>query len=160
MKELIENIDPTSALALLTGLFTAVVSFYIFNKKREADKHLASLLEADKEFKKIYVKKINRIKHLNDNTINEFSNKIDIHSDYELKSLEIKKQLLERELELLKLEIIREQIFVLVKSLNENDKKEILDAINQKTITGQMNYINNILKQSGSTENIQYNIEK
>lgn len=160
MKELIENIDFTSGIALIAGFLTAIISLYIFNKKRAADKHLASLLEADKEFKKMYLKRINRIKHLNDNTINDFSNKIDIHSNYELKSLEIKKELLEKELELLKLELLRERIFELTKKLRDEDKKQILDALNQKTITGQMNYINNILRQSGSTENIQYNVDK
>lgn len=160
MKELIENIDITSAIALCIGFVSAILSFYIFNKKRTADRHLASLLKDDKRFKKIYFDKISRIKNLNNNTISELTSMIDINSAYELKSLEIKKELLKKEIELLKLEILRERIYELAKELKEDDKKQILDALNQKTVIGQMNYVNSILRQSGSTENIQYNAEK
>lgn len=160
MKDFLSDINILTILAISLGFVSTIVSYYIFNRKRQADKRLADLLRKDDNFKLILSKEIEKIKSLNTLSLDEFRSKIDINSNIELKSIEIKKMLLEKELQLLKLEMLKEKISELAKTLKSRDQKEILEVINQLTKESQTNYINNILTQSGSTENIQLSNDK
>lgn len=160
MKKIIENIELTNIVSIIFGIISIIVVLLIYNRKRHADKSLAELFKSDKDFKITYYKEIQKIKSKNDYVINNYKKNININSNYELKSFEIKTKMLEQEIELLKLELLKEKINKLILKLSQNDKREILEALNQKNIIGQKNYINNILKQSGSTENIYFELEK
>ncbi|WP_439505745.1 hypothetical protein [Sediminibacterium sp.] len=155
MKDFLENINILTILSIILGFVSTYISYYFFNRKRQADKRLADLLRKDDSFKIILSKEIEKIKSLNTSSLDEYKSKIDISSNIELKSIEIKKMLLEKELQLIKLEMLKDKFSELAKTLKSSDQKEILEIINQLTKESQTNYINNILTQSGSTENIQ-----
>lgn len=160
MENIIENIELMNIATIIFGIISIIIALAIFNRKKHADRSLAELFKSDKDFINIYNDKIEKIKIENEHMINMYKNNININSHYELKSFEIKTKMLEQEIELLKLELLKEKINQLILKLSQNDKHEILQALNQKNIIGQKNYINNILKQSGSTENISYELER
>lgn len=160
MKETINwLLNNSHILEIIIGVFAAMISsvtFAKFFKRKTADTHLAKLLESerlylDSKFKELKVNK--------DEQLNLLLSK-DISKEYDLKAIEIKKYLLERELEMLKLEILKQKLSTLTLKLSEKEQNEVKDAINQPTIIGQINYLNNILHQSGSTENIVIKTEK
>jgi hypothetical protein len=160
MKEIFENTGLYNIISIGLGIISTIIVLTLFNRKRNADRKLVELFKSDKNFDKKYNVKIQQLKAKNNSDINEFKKRIDINSNYDLKSIEIKRKMLEQEIELLKLELLKQEIEHLIYSLNPNDKREILKAINQKNLIGQKNYINNILRQSGSTENISFELEK
>ncbi len=156
MIDILKNIEWTSLIAVFIGLFSALISADIFKRKKNADKHLTNLIKNDKMFQKDFLEKLEKIKQTQENTKELFSKELNINSPYDIKSLEIKTESLKHELELLKLEILKKHIELLSYKLDSKDGKEIWDALNQKSLHGQVNYVNNILKQSGSPEHISF----
>lgn len=154
------SFDAMNVVSIVVGAISVFIAVNLFFRKKHADKNLAELFKSDSAFYKIYIDEINKVKSFNDTTIKKFQNKIDLNSDYDIKSLEVKKKMLEREIELVKLILIKEKISELSNKLSNNEKHEVLEALNQNTVVGQKTYINNILKQSGSLENIALELEK
>jgi RecG-like helicase len=54
---------------------------------------------------------------------------------------------------------LRERIKMIIGSMPKEDKKEILESLEQKSLKGQVNYVNKILHHSGSTENVSVKME-
>lgn len=131
--------------------FTASTTMLNFSKRKRADKHLAKLLELE-------------INHLNDRFIElsiDYGKQIKIinlkeddSNDYEIKTYEIKKKLIDQELELLKFELVKKQFTLLLAKLKYQERKKVLEALEQPNIYGQINYLNSILKQCGTPNNL------
>lgn len=160
MKEIFENIELHEIVSIFFGIISTIIVLNIYNRKRNADHKLVELFKSDKNFSKNYNIKIEKLKAKNYADINNYEKKININSLYDLKAIEIKRKMLQQEIELLKLELMKQEIELLVSSLNQDYKNEILKAVNQQNVVGQKNYINNILRKSGSTENISFVLEK
>lgn len=156
MIDILKNIEWSSVIAIFIGLLSAFISADVFKRKKDADKHLTNLIKNDKIFQKDFLEKLEKIKQAQENTKEQFSKELNINSPYDIKTLEIKTESLKHELELLKLEILKKHIELLSHKLDSKDGKEIWDALNQKSVYGQANYLNNILKQSGSSEHISF----
>ena len=160
MKEIFENIELYELISIFFGIVSTIIVLNIYYRKKNADQKLLELFKSDKNFDKNYNLTIEKLKAKNYSDINNYKKRININSHYDLKAIEIKSKMLEQEIELLKLELMKQEIEQLISSLNQNHKSEILRAINQQNVVGQKNYINNILRKSGSTENISFAIVK
>ncbi len=157
MKELFNNIEWMSTLAVLTSVAGALFSAFILRRKMNADKKLSEQLKNDTNFVSKYKEQLDKIIRLQEESKKKLSDETDLLSELDLKTLEIKTESLKLELQRQKLEIIRNYLEVLTKNLDsKKDMNEIIEALNQKSIKGQANYINQILHQSGSTEQIYF----
>lgn len=156
MIEFLKNIEWTSFISIILGAFAAISSAWIFKRKKDADNRLTKLIKEDDLFIKEYQAYIDKIKLGQEEYKKQLTEKLDINSEYDIKSLEIKTESLKHELELLKLEILKKKLELLTSKLESKDVNEIIEALNQKSIKGQANYINQILHQSGSTEQIRF----
>lgn len=157
MKDILQNLEWTSIVSILGGALSALISIWIWKRKKNADNRLSQLVKNDQYFLETYNKQIDKIIRQQEKTKKNLTDEIDINSEYDLKSLEIKNESLKKELELLKLELLKREIKVLASSLKKSEMNEIVEALNQKSLKGQANYINQILHLSGSTEHVSYN---
>ena len=114
-------------IAILTGLAGVILSVLTFYRKKKAERNFEILL-------KEHIKQLDKIK-----SIGEIRNEID-HTNRILSFEEFIK--------------VQETIKALSARLVENERKEILESLEQKSIKGQVDYFNKLLHLSGSTENI------
>ena len=156
MRDIFQNLEWTAIISIIAGAISTLISILKWKKKKDADNRLSELIKNDKDFFNNYQYQIEQILKTHEKINSNLSNTIDYNSQYDLKSLEIKNELQKKELELLKLELLKEEIKKLAESLENSKKSEIDEALNQKSLKGQANYINNILNLSGSTEQIYY----
>lgn len=157
MKELFNKIEWLSALTVLISVIAAVLSGYILKRKMNADKKLSTLLKNDSEFESKYQEQIQKIIRLQNESIKNLSDETNLQNELDIAALEVKTESLKLELEKQKLELLRKYLELLTKKLDsKKDMDEIIEALNQKSIKGQANYINQILHQSGSTKQIYF----
>jgi hypothetical protein len=137
-------------LLVAYAAFIASSSFRNFFSRRKADEHISKLLKSEKNYFDV------KFKELNEQKEKEISQllTIPIDKEYDLKAIEIRSKLLDQGLEMLKLEILKQKLLILANQLNEKERNDVLEAIGQPTTIGQINYLNNVLRQSGATENI------
>ena len=114
-------------IALATGLIGVVLSILTIYRKRKAEQNLEILLKKSQ-------KELNIIK-----SIGEIRNEA-VHSN--------------RVLSFDEFVTVQETLKKLISQLDDKQKEEILESLEQKSVKGQLDYLNKIIHLSGSTENI------
>lgn len=114
-------------VALATSVIGVVLSILTLKRKRKAEQNLEILLKKNQE-------KLNVI-----SSIGKIRNEM-THSDRILSFDEFL--------------IVQETLKKLIAQLDEKQREEILESLEQKSIKGQLDYLNKIIHLSGSTENI------
>lgn len=114
-------------IAMATGLLGVILSVLTFFRKKKAEQNFESLLKEHKN-------QLETIK-----SIGTIRNEI-AHTNRVLTFEEFVK--------------VQETLKVLLAKLEEKERQEILESLEQKSIKGQVDYLNKLIHLSGSTENI------
>jgi uncharacterized membrane protein len=120
-------------IALVLGSIGVIMSIVTLITKKRAEKKLETLLR-DKKKELDSIKSIGRLR-------NELA-----HTNRVLTYDEFSE--------------LQEKIKKLLVQLDNNERNEILESLEQKSIKGQIDYLNKIIRLSGSTENIIIQNEK
>lgn len=142
-------------LSMVLTLATTAISFYAFHKRKQADNHLIKLFEKEKiDSISLPTENLEASKALEE-LQTELEALIGSHKGDTI-SEEVHKYILERQVQALRLQLLRKQVLELSKKLSKSDRDEVLEAINQDSEEGRANYLNRILEQSKSFKGIQY----
>ncbi len=114
-------------IAMATGLLGVILSVLTFYRKKKAEQNFETLLKEHKN-------QLETIK-----SIGTIRNEI-AHTNRVLTFEEFVK--------------VQETLKVLLAKLEEKERQEILESLEQKSIKGQVDYLNKLIHLSGSTENI------
>jgi hypothetical protein len=116
-----------TCVAILAGILGTLFSLYNLRMKGLAEKHFEAVLK----------RRIDEFRFLK--TIGEIRNK-SAHLDRELTFEEFVQ--------------VQETLKKLVVELDKKERPEILESLEQKSMKGQLDYLNKMLQLSGSSENI------
>jgi len=114
-------------IAMATGLLGVILSVLTFYRKKKAEQNFETLLKKHKH-------QLEKIK-----SIGTIRNEI-THTNRVLTFEEFVK--------------VQDTLKVLLAKLEEKERQEILESLEQKSIKGQVDYLNKLIHLSGSTENI------
>lgn len=114
-------------IAMATGLLGVILSVLTFYRKKKAEQNFETLLKEHKN-------QLETIK-----SIGTIRNEI-AHTNRVLTFEEFIK--------------VQETLKVLLAKLEEKEREEILESLEQKSMKGQVDYLNKLIHLSGSTENI------
>lgn len=114
-------------IAMATGFLGVIMSILTFYRKKKAEQNFETLLKEHKN-------QLETIK-----SIGTIRNEI-AHTNRVLTFEEFVK--------------VQETLKVLLAKLEEKERQEILESLEQKSIKGQVDYLNKLIHLSGSTENI------
>jgi hypothetical protein len=114
-------------IAIATGLLGVILSVLTFYRKKKAEQNFETLLRENKN-------QLEKIK-----SIGTIKNEI-AHTNRVLTFEEFAK--------------VQETFKVVLAKLEEKERQEILESLEQKSIKGQVDYLNKLIHLSGSSENI------
>lgn len=142
--------DLINFFAVISSLVGVLMSVYIYYLKRRADKKMAEVLKNEmenisKQLKTIESSDVNNIS-LRDRFVNR--------EQAELLSTD-KLNLVNKEpieISIAKLEFLKSEIKLLSNRLNKKDQIEIIRTLDNSSSYSQKNYIDRLIKLSGSTE--------
>ena len=120
-------------IAMASGLLGVILSVLTFFRKKKAEQNFETLLKEHKN-------QLEKIK-----SIGTIRNEI-AHTNRVLTFEEFVK--------------VQETLKVLLAALEEKERQEILESLEQKSIKGQVDYLNKLIHLSGSTENIVIKTDK
>ena len=118
---------------MASGLLGVILSVLTFFRKKKAEQNFETLLKEHKN-------QLEKIK-----SIGTIRNEI-AHTNRVLTFEEFVK--------------VQETLKVLLAALEEKERQEILESLEQKSIKGQVDYLNKLIHLSGSTENIVIKTDK
>ena len=155
MKDILQyiSLEWFSIVGVFVSVFAAFISMKILKSKKDADKRLTKLMQSNEMLKEAN-KTIEIIKQDIENSNNKLKELDNVNFEYK----KIREEFQRRELELFKFELFKKQIELLTEKLDSKDANEVLEALNQNSMKGQTNYLNYILKKSGSSELITIDI--
>lgn len=171
MKEILNGNIIIEIIASVTSAIAVFISIYFFKRKGDADRHLIELIKKEEEHLKMQLFKLEETrfelqKKLEEQKLREIEmHKMTIdkiaEQQYNLaQDILEREKMLNKEMEILKYNLLKNNLEHLASKLTDKDRDEILDALKQTSLTGQMNYINRLLHLSGSSESSMIKVEK